>query len=262
MLFKPKKPILKYISIAFLSVGIIWILLVNSSAGSWVFKISHPFIETGSDVFLFVKSFLKINQISQDNIRLGKENLTLLSENIRLKEVELENVALRKQLSLPALGNKRSVRANISGFDPFESANYLTIDKGAKDGIKNNLPVLSQEGFLVGRIEETNQNYSKIITIFSPKSSIAVIDQETRSAGVLKGNFGTSLALDLVPQYEDLKQGDILITSSMGGIFPKGIVVGKVGEVASNSNDIFKKAEASSFLDLRKLEVAVVILEE
>jgi len=256
------KKIIKYVSIAVVLLAIIWIVFIrsNSRFSNLIFKISAPLVKIGNSIYSVGRPLFIIGKINRENIALSRENNKLIAENAKLNELERENAILKNMLDIPILKNKNILRADIVGFNPFASNDLLVINKGEIDGVKNNLPVISEEGILLGRVESVADNYSKILLIFSSRSSVAALSQQTRSSGIIKGNFGTSLILDMVPQLDSINENDLLITSGIGGIFPKGIPIGKVGEIDSSANEVFKKASVKALVDLHKLENAVVIL--
>lgn len=257
------KKYLKYTIIFVISVFLFWILfLCSSNFKSWVFAVSTPFAKAGNSARLFAKSFFAISQVTRENIELSRENLSLKTENIALKEVEKENAALRKQLNLPLLKDMRTMRADIVGFDPISFNDSITINKGNLDGLKKDFPVLSPDGVLIGRIDEVSSKSSRVLPIFSSRSAVAAITQDSRSSGVLRGSFGTVLIMDMVPQYEEIKEGEILITSALGGIFPKGIPIGTISKIISSPSEIFKTAVIEPFVEMNKVEEVVVMAEE
>lgn len=256
------KKILKYILSIFIGLAALGALLsFNSRLSGAVFKISAPLVRAGNGIHLSVRSLFMISQINRENIKLSRENAELSVKVSKLDELEKENSALKKILGIPVLSEKRILKADITGFSPFDASDCLTINKGKRDGIEAGMPAVSEEGALLGKIEEALDNFSKITLIFSSRSSVAVLSQSSRSSGIVKGNFGTSLVLDMVPQLDLLREGEILITSGIGGIFPKGIPIGKVGRIDAFANDVFKKASVYPLIDLHKIESAIVILD-
>jgi len=259
---KINRKFLKYSAVAFFAMLFFWFFLVKTDSllSNWVFSATRPLVKAGNSVYLVANSFFETGKIRAENTRLYKENLELLSENIKLKEQELENIALRKQLNLAILKDKKTIRADISGFDPISFNNFFVINKGIAEGIEKDLPVLSSEGVLIGRIEESFDQFSRVTVIFSPNSSVAIVSLDSRSKGILKGDFGTSLIMDMIPQYEELLEGEVVATSGMGQLFPKGVPIGTVDKIVSSNNDIFKKASVDAFADLNKMETVIVIL--
>lgn len=238
-----------------------FVFIKSSNFSSWVFVASAPLVKAENNIRGFFGSIFAIKQIARENFKLKKENLELAAENIRLKEAERENFALKSQLNMPVIKERKTVKADVSGFDPFSYNNFMTINKGGQSGIKEGMPVLLPEGVLLGKIEEVRDKFSKVMLIFSSRSVIAVTTQESRSSGALKGSFGTSLIADAIPQYEEIKEGEMVITSALGGNIPKGIPVGTVDKIISSPNEIFKKASINAFADPDKAEEVIVILD-
>lgn len=262
MNFRLSKKSLKYAITIFIAAVGIWAAFIrsNSRFNGVLFKISAPLVRAGNSIYSAGRSILLIGQINRENVKLSRENVELSVKVSMLDEVEKENIALRKILGLPVLKDKKVLRADVAGFDPFNPADFLIVNKGKSDGVLKNMPVISEEGALVGKIESASDNSSAVLLIFSSRSSVAAISQNSRSSGVVKGTFGTSLSLDMVPQFDSIREDEILITSGIGGIFPKGIVIGKIESIEASGNEVFKKAGVKAFIESRKLENVIIIL--
>ncbi len=227
---------------------------------NWAMAITNPLVKMGDNLYMSVKSVFTMKDIVSENITLTKNNIKLISENVLLKEAEKENDALKKQLGISAEMGRKTLRADICGFDPLNFESLLTVNKGLKDGIQKGMPVVSEEGALIGKIDDVADGFSKVLLIFSSRSSVAAITQSSRISGIVKGNFGTSLSLDMIPQFEELEIDEMIITSGIGGIFPRAIPIGSVAEVKTLANEVFKKAEIEPLIKLRQIESVVIIL--
>jgi len=254
----------KRISIAIIAVFIVGIFLIRSDSVviNWAMAITNPLVKAGDNLYMSVKSVFTIKDIVSENVIFSKENLKLVSENVRLKEIEKENIALKKQLGISAEMERKTIRANVCGFDPLNSDSFLTINKGSQDGVQEGLPVLSEDGVLVGKINYVEKSFSRVLLVFSSKSSIAAITQSSRVAGIVQGDFGISLMLDMIPQFEEVEIGEMIITSGIGGIFPKAIPIGNIAGIDSSSSEVFKKAEIDSLINPRRLENVIILLND
>lgn len=199
-------------------------------------------------------------KISRENSALYYENLKLIIEAAELKELQRENSAMKKMLGIPILKERKIIFADISGFNPLGGGGLIVINKGKTAGVAAGMPVISEEGALAGRIESLEDSFSRVLPIFSFRSSVASLSQDSRAAGIVKGSFGTSLVLDMVPQFDSISEGELLITSGIGG-FPKGIPIGKIGEIGEEANNVFKKAAVSPLVDFYRLENVLIIAD-
>jgi rod shape-determining protein MreC len=168
------------------------------------------------------------------------------------------NAALRSQLNFAQQNNYQLTGADIISQDPTNYKQYLTINKGSNSGIQKGQVVVSG-GLVVGRITETTPGTAKVYLITDFNSAVPALDQATRATGLVRGDRGFGLKLEMVPQTDQLKEGDVLITSGFGGDYPKGLVIGTVGEVKQRAADVFQSAAVNPAVDFRKLEEVFVI---
>lgn len=204
--------------------------------------------------------FILIN-VSEENKRLRKQIQSLKLENARYKEKIIEYEQLKEFLKLKENIKYPVSVARVIGRDPSGWFKSVIINKGEKDGIKVNMPVLSSSG-VVGRIVAVTRNYSQVLLIIDQNGAVDCIDQRSRHRGILKGLYSKYGRLDYVHKTADIKKGDVLITSGLGGVFPKGIPVGEVVEVKERPEELFKEVKVKLFVDFSRLEQVMVILKE
>jgi rod shape-determining protein MreC len=142
----------------------------------------------------------------------------------------------------------------------FES---FTINVGSADGIAVDMPVVTPDG-VVGRIEEVGLNWAKVMTIIDGRSGISTIVERTRDVGSLRGRMENDpadplLDMDFLPIDTDIQVGDNILTSGIGGIYPKGLMIGSVVEAGEESNQ--KKVVVKSAADFRSLEEVMVMVD-
>jgi len=143
------------------------------------------------------------------------------------------------------------------------SQDSILINKGSKDGIANNSPVITQQKTLVGKIGEVYENFSRVILISNKESSFdaKISDPENDISGVVNGKGNLQLFLDFVPQEKEIKEGDFIVTTSLGGIFPKGLLVGQIGKVLRSDIEPFQQAKIRPAFDIRELETVFIITD-
>lgn len=149
------------------------------------------------------------------------------------------------------------ISAKVLYNDPSKIQNYLTISVGNKDGIKKDMPVVSQ-GYLVGSIADVYHNYSKVLMITNPNSSFSAYVMPTNTLGLVNGQLGFGMTISSLPRESVVKVKDAVVTSGMG-IYPKGLMVGQIKEIISNKNDVFQKANIEPLIDFSKLEFVTVL---
>lgn len=194
-------------------------------------------------------------------------------DNVRLKELETENATLRQQLAykqantdydlvgatvLQRLVQPNPDLARVVGVDPTNLVRFVTLDQGSAEGVKPGMPVLTPQG-LVGRVTDTGTHWSKALLILDPSSSVNAVVQSTRATGVVQGDVTGNLIIKYVPQGEAIKTGDKILTSGLGGNFPKRLVIGQVTEVRKRDIDLFQEATIQPSVDFTRLEFVLIL---
>jgi rod shape-determining protein MreC len=206
----------------------------------------------------FVSFLFKISQLDQENIDLQKENQELLAELAELKEVNRENEFLRQQLGLPLLQDEELILANIISQESSGLGKYFLIDKGRKDGVQNESVVITAGNILVGQIAETTNSFSKVRLIIDSGSRVNALIQESELTGLVTGDQ-SSLVIGLLPQREPVREGQIVATSGLAGIFKKGLLIGQIEELLSADVQISQQARIKPAADFNALERVFVI---
>ncbi|NLG70799.1 MAG: rod shape-determining protein MreC [Chloroflexi bacterium] len=202
----------------------------------------------------------------QDVTRLRMELELLEAENARLEAQIIElNQQLEETRVLSALldfvydhPQNRHLAARVIGRDPSAFMQYVFINRGSDDGLRRGMPVVTQHG-LVGRIAAVSSSAARVQLITDPASRINVVLEDSRAAGILVGQITAEVSLDRIPQDADVKVGELILTSGLGGNYPPNIVVGQVTGVRSRDYDIFKQASVQPIVDFSQLDIVLVI---
>ena len=206
----------------------------------------------------------EIATVHRQNQMLRNEVEQLRELNLEAGEYAAENVRLRALLDYKQAATQFDLTAaRVIGRDSATWTSMITVNRGQIDGIMKNMPVVTGKG-LVGRITEVGIDSAKVQLILDPRSSVGVLVQraESRVAGIVKGdleNFATPRMVNM-PKTADIKEGDTIITSGYGGVFPKGIVIGKVAAVKNEPGGLLVYGVIEPSVDFQKLEdVAIVV---
>ena len=215
---------------------------------------------TSVELFRTARDFRTLRQRNNE-LEALVERLTV--ENLQLAEVATENEQLRSVLGFAQTnptydfrGGQIIGRVISEGTSPY--INTIEIDLGEKHGLKQGMPVVTDRG-LVGRVIDVQPYTSVILLIDDASSSVNAMTQTSRAPGALRGRAGQEPLLDLIPPDVEISVGEIVITSGLGGKFPKGIVIGQVVEVLQNDNQAFQQAVIRPTVDLDRLELVLVI---
>lgn len=177
--------------------------------------------------------FSDVKQLKKDNERLKKENKQLSDENTSLKNLKKENDSLYKALDLKKEHNDyKFTNANIISGSSSGYTDIFTIDKGTFHGVKTNMPVISDEGVLIGVTYSAEATSSRCKTLLSYDVSVGVYDENSGETGILSGSFETfsdgKYVIKGLSDLTTMKVGDRILTSGLGDIYPRNLVVGTV----------------------------------
>lgn len=245
--------------------GVLVILLLNfyqKEAKNFFYKISEPiqkvFWRAGDRVSDFFETVFEIKNLKKEADSLKLKNQELLAKITILEELKNENEILRQALNINLAKEFSLSLAQVIGKDI--SQDFILINKGSKDGISENFPVISQQKILLGKISEVYKDYAKVMLISNKESSFdgKIIEKETLGQVLGKGSF--KVLFDLISPEQEITEGDLVETSALGGTFPKGLLVGQITEVKRSDVQPFYQAEISPFFDLGKLEMVFVVL--
>jgi len=181
-----------------------------------------------------------------------------------LGEIRKENERLRRLLDMQQRVPYESVAATIISKDPDNWFRTIIINRGVKDGIKVNMPVIAfsgEEKAVVGKVIEVRQSVSRVLPIISTDLRVGVMFQESRFPGLLTGfSSNSSLAMvDYISKFASIKFGDVIVTSGQGGVFPQGLLVGKVMKPLITKSGAYQKAAVRPFIDYNQVEEVYVI---
>jgi len=164
-------------------------------------------------------------------------------KKVSYEELAAENVRLREILDIKS--ENRTLRkftvCEVTSIKPSVFPAEITINKGFREGLRENMAVLSRDMFLIGRVVRAGDNASSVMTIFNAKSRISVIVDSTREIGVLEGGSIPFLFLRYIPVDSLVKEGDRILTSGYSDFYPKGIGIGEVAGVEKVPDTLFLK---------------------
>ncbi len=229
-----------------------------------VLTFSSPFlaaIDTGTDkVSGLWHNYLWLVDTRQRNLELTRENYLLKGKLLRVEEISLQNERLRRLLAFVDDLDKPALPAQVIGEDISHWSQTIVIDKGSNAGLAYGMPVVAAEG-VVGRIIKIAPDSSRVLLVTDASSAVAALVQRTRTRGIARGQ-GDGLSVEYALRGADLQAGDMLVTSGMGGIFPKGLPLAKIADVTKDQYGLFQEVTATTTVDFSHLEEVMVIVGE
>ena len=194
----------------------------------------------------------------QENLALLDENRKLQNSIASLRETQQENIRLRKLLRFQETFKLETVLARVVAKDVSTEFRAIRVNRGESAGIRRNMAVLTNEG-IVGRVLRTTANSADIVTVVDLLSAIDAINERSRARGVVEGLTEDSCQLRYVLRTDDIQPGDILISSGLGGVFPKGVPIGAVARVNRKSFGITQEVEVRPSVDFNRLEEVLIV---
>lgn len=205
--------------------------------------------------------FESVGSLKSENERLSSENLDLLAENALLRDEAKENERLRKEIDLLPRDRFSFRAAEVIGQDSASSGGWIVIRSGAQNGTRVGMPVVVGKGMLIGRIVEVSAFSAKVLLLSDSSSAVNAVDELTGARGIVKGEYGTGLTLDMVLPSDSLAGGDTVITSGLGGEFPRGLLIGSVNAVRPSPDQLFQQASIVPPIRYRELTVVFILTE-
>lgn len=231
--------------------GSVWFSTANVAAGkiyAWNSEIESFFSLTKVNEELTQRNIYLEHQVTQLSNRISKLN----DDGSFLHSNQLQMLANYKLIPAKVVTNETNKRDNL-----------ITIDKGAADGIKKDMGVVSGTG-VVGIVYMTSPHYSIVIPVLSSQSNISCTIEKRGYFGYLHWNGGpSSLAyVDDIPRHAKFRRGDNIVTSGYSSIFPEGIMVGKVGYVFNSADGLSYRVQVHLSTDFGRLRDVCVIADE
>lgn len=251
-------------------IGLIVLILVfislnvfQKEARGFFYSFSAPiqeiFWRAGDSTSNFFLGIFISGNLKERIDQLEANNQKLLSQITFLKESEQENQVLKKVLDLELQKEFKLSLIKIISKDI--SQDFILVNKGEKDNILKDMPVITEEKVLVGRVSEVYDKFSKVMLISNKDSSFDAKEPGSLISGVIKGLGNSGLFFDLIPSEAEINEGDLICTSSISGIFPEGLLVGKIKSIRKSDVESFQRAEIDPFFNLSATENLFIITE-
>jgi rod shape-determining protein MreC len=194
----------------------------------------------------------------QENQRLGARVAQLEGELLRVDELERENARLAELLSFRARLEGTVYGARVIARDPGPLTMTLTIDRGERDHLRRGMAVLAPQG-VVGQIAEVSHAAARVVLVTDHNSGIDAIVQRSRARGIVQGGTDGSCYMNYLSRDADVAVGDRVLTSGLDGIFPKGVLIGEVSDVARRHRGLLQAAAVRPSVVLDTLEEVLVV---
>lgn len=203
--------------------------------------------------------YIALVDLKRENSRMKEDIKRLNSAVLAADEAINENERLVRLLELRKGIKEPSVAASVIGEDVTPWFRTLTIDRGADSGISEGMPVVAADG-VAGQTIKVAAKSSRVLLLTDNASGISAMIQRSRARGVVKGKGDNACALEFAMRGEDVQVGDQVITSGVGGLFPKGLPIGEVAMVKKGDYGIFQTVTIRPAVSTAHLEEVLVLL--
>lgn len=229
-----------------------------------VLAIQAPIVSITSDIaqgFRDVWSnYIWLVGARSENETLHEQVHLLSRQNRAYEEIRQENIRLRSLLAMNDVVGYSSIGARVIARTPGFLSNVLYINRGSTDGVRLDSPVISGDG-IIGRVVLVLGNQSQVQLITNSDASVGAMMKGTRTLGVLQGSGDSLMDLNYISNTEQIQVGDIVLSSGLDTIFPKGFIIGKVVD-SRKSNGVFYNIKVEPAVDLYHIEEVSVLLME
>jgi rod shape-determining protein MreC len=219
------------------------------ATGEWVTRPVRGLIAWASD--------LGVSRSQLETLR--SQNDELRKRVSDLEEARLENLRLKGLVSFVQATKSSALGARVIGRPTNSWEGVITIDRGSSDQVESGMPVVGPAG-LLGQTVDVTPHSSRVRLITDPNSGVAAMLQNSRAEGIVRGSIEGKLTLDFVSVDTTVRAGDVVITSGIGGVYPKGLIVGEVTKVEKSPADLYQNIELSPSGRLAGLEEVLVLV--
>lgn len=235
--------------------------VLNPFQGAFL-KVTSPIDGAFTSVFRPVATFLSdagsLNDLRDENARLRVENEDLKNKIVSLQQDAERVKELEEALKITqGAGGDTRLAASIVHRDSSAFSDVVSINRGSSSGVKPGMVVLSAQGSLIGTVTKAFDDQSFVRLITDSKSKVNAQVFESKAEGSLRGNPGRTLTLDLAQA--DIKVGDRVVTSGLGGNYPPGVPIGVVSEVSGTTQDLFRKVKVEPVVRLSTAQTVLVL---
>ena len=255
-----------------LTIVILFLLVIVSNSGgenSIIEEVGSKIIMPFQNGFTFLMNkicgndafFADVDRLKEENEKISNRNKELEQALKEMESIKTENETLKEYLGLTEkYSNYKTIPGDVINKDISNYSRTITLNIGAKDGVKKDMTVIAEEG-LVGHVISVTDSTAKVQTIIDPASSVSTMLSTTKEAIVSKGTLENKSTLKAVyiPTEASVIQGDSIQTSGLGGLYPKGIHVGTVKKVVDTENLTDRYAVVDVAVDFNKLNSVLVI---
>ena len=203
--------------------------------------------------------YINLVNVQRENLMLRDEIKELNARVVAGNEAVKSNQRLESLLEMKNTVNAPTLTSMVVGEDVSSWFRTMIIDRGSTSGIRNGMAVVAADG-VVGQIVKVAPSTSRVLLLSDHASGIAATIQRSRARGVVKGKGDGLCSLEFATREEDVKVGDIVVSSGVGGVFTKGLSIGEVTMVKRGEYGIFQTVTIRPAVNIAHLEEVLVVM--
>ena len=234
-------------------------ILVDRIALAVTAPVQRAVVATVDGVAGAWSQYVSLRSVRRENAQLAEENGKLRADVVGLAEAQAENERLRRLIHYEEVNTGPKVVARVLGINPDPNRLSVRIDRGEGDGVRRGQAVVTPDG-VVGQVLRATASAADVLVVFDPNSRLGGRVQRTRArVGISGAGDDQALKLEYLLRTEDLEEGDLVVTSGTDGVYPPGLVVGRVTGVQRQTSGMFLNAGILPAVNFTRLEEVLVL---
>jgi rod shape-determining protein MreC len=232
------------------------------NTATFIFKPVQTFFYNSSvkvkDFFIYFKD---TKALDQENKNLKEQIAKLSSENLSLKMNIEDSKIITEELNYIKEHGYNAVSAKVIGRGSDEYLQVIILNKGQSDGLQKDYPVISNNGLIIGKIIEVNKQISKVLLLSDNHSKIsAIVKNESLSPGIVSGQYGITLKMELIPQDHTILNDQMVTTGGSEQYIPADLIIGKITKITKKDGELFQEAVIEPIIDYQNVNIVTIIL--
>lgn len=218
----------------------------------------HGFVDGINNIW---RGYFNLVGTSYENQDLKQQLSQALYENARLKESELAYQRVSRFLEFKSGFEVHTVMAEVISYAPNAWYDAFIINCGTNDGVNVGMPVVNYHG-VIGQVVAVSGNYAKVAPMVGHGNAIGARIQSNRQSGILIGSGEGVCRLEYINSGGDVKEGDVVITSGLDGVYPAGLKLGEIISVSDREGSVFAEMTVMPYVDFAALQEVMVLIDE
>jgi rod shape-determining protein MreC len=235
--------------------------------GRYITILINPFIATANHISTsvadYISPFFDRSDLTKKNMDLSSKVIELSRQRIELELLREENKWLKDELKFLDEYKYHHLQARVLGRDMSYISTDIIVNRGASSGIKKGYAVTTNQGVIIGKISEVEENISHVKLLIDNNSKLAAtIVGEKHILGVAHGEHNLNLKIDMLEKDKEIFEGDLVASSGLGEYIPAGLIIGQVSKIENNPEKFWQEALIEPAVDYYSIRLVTIIMPE